>query len=61
MQMLEMPMFTVRESARRLSVARETLYAWIREGKVDALHDECGQLRIPYQELRRLLKDRESE
>jgi excisionase family DNA binding protein len=54
-----MPMFTVREGARHLGVARETLYWWIREDKVDAVSDECGQLRIPYQELRRLLKERE--
>jgi excisionase family DNA binding protein len=61
MQMLEMPMFTVRESARRLGVSREVVYWWIREGKVDAVNDECGQLRIPYQELRRLMQEREGD
>ncbi len=60
MQVLEMPSFGVRESAAYLGVRRETVYAWIRKGKVDATLDVCNQWKIPYQELRRLILERES-
>ncbi len=60
MKVLDMPMFGVREAAAYLGVRRETVYAWIRDGKVAAQLDVCNQYKVPYQELHRLLAQRES-
>jgi len=59
MQPLEMPAFTVREAAKYIGVERETLYTWVHKGRVAAELDVAGQLRIPYGEVWRLLKERE--
>ena len=58
-QMLEMPGFGVREAAAYLGVRRETVYAWIREGKVAARLNAVNQYELPYEEMYRLLKERE--
>jgi excisionase family DNA binding protein len=58
MQTLEMPGFSVRVAAEEyLGVSRETLYAWIREGKVRAVKKRSGY-EIPYAELHRLMSER---
>jgi len=53
------PMYTVREVAAYLGAARETVYQWIQDDRVFADRDVCNQVRIPYPELRRLLRERE--
>ncbi len=60
MQVLEMPGFSVRVAAAYLGVRRESVYAWIREGKVAARLNAANQYEIPYEEMYRLLKERES-
>jgi len=60
-QVLEMPGFPVRVAAAYLgTVRRETIYAWIREGKVAARLNAANQYEIPYEEMYRLLKEREN-
>ncbi len=60
MQTLEMPGFQVKVAAAHLNVRRETVYAWIREGKVAARLNAANQYEIEYQELYRLLKEQET-
>jgi excisionase family DNA binding protein len=58
MQVLEMPGYSVRVAAEQyLHVSRETLYAWIRQGKVRAVKTKSGY-QIPYAELHRLMQER---
>jgi len=58
MQALEMPGYSVRVAAEQyLQVSRETLYAWIRQGKVRAVKTRSGY-QIPYAELHRLMSER---
>ncbi len=58
MQTLEMPGYSVRIAAEDyLQVSRETLYAWIRAGKVRAVKTRSGY-EISYAELHRLMKER---
>jgi excisionase family DNA binding protein len=58
MQTLEMPGYSVRIAAEEyLGISRETLYAWIRVGKVRAVKTRSGY-EIPYAELHRLMSDR---
>jgi excisionase family DNA binding protein len=58
MQTLEMPGYSVRIAAENyLLISRETLYAWIRAGKVRAVKTQSGY-EIPYAELHRLMKER---
>jgi excisionase family DNA binding protein len=57
--LLEMPAFTLREAAKYLEVERDTVYRWVREGKLQAEVDLCGQLRIPYGELYSAMIDKE--
>ena len=58
MQTLEMPGYSVRIAAEDyLQISRETLYAWIRAGKVRAVKTRSGY-EIPYAELHRLLTER---
>jgi excisionase family DNA binding protein len=61
MQALPIPGFTVKESSKYLGVRRENVYAWIREGKVNAEIDICNQYRIPYAELHRILQERDNK
>jgi excisionase family DNA binding protein len=60
MRTLEMPGYSVRIAAEDyLQISRETLYAWIRSGKVRAVKTRSGY-EIPYAELHRLLTERET-
>jgi excisionase family DNA binding protein len=53
-----MPGYSVRIAAEDyLQMSRETLYAWIRAGKVRAVKTRSGY-EIPYAELHRLLTER---
>ncbi len=61
MQTLEMPAFGIREAARRLGTNRTTLYARVHSGSVAARRNPVtGKLEIEYQELWRLLRERET-
>ncbi len=60
METLGMPGFGVKDASRRLLVSRTTLYDWIKQGKVNARKDAVGKYEIPYEELWRLLKEREN-
>ena len=60
-QVLEMPGFSVRLAAAYLGTNRENVYAWIHSGKVDARLNAVNQYEIPYQELHRLLSERETK
>jgi excisionase family DNA binding protein len=41
----------LRLAAFYLNVKRDSVYRWVREGKLRAERDPCGQLVIPYDEL----------
>ena len=56
---LPIPHMTVREASKYLSVHEKTLYGWYRDGKIDMTLDVCGQMRVPYGEVWRLLRERE--
>jgi excisionase family DNA binding protein len=58
---LELPGYTVRESAKYLGISRYTMFDWIHSGKAEATIDVCGQYRIPYVELHRLIREREAK
>jgi predicted site-specific integrase-resolvase len=60
MQTLEMPGFGIRLASKYLGMNRETLYSWIHSGRVDARLNAVNQYEIPYEELYRLLKERET-
>lgn len=47
--------------ARHLTVSCETVRAWIRAGKLDAIHTPTGHYRIPITEITRILKRRAQE
>jgi excisionase family DNA binding protein len=51
---------TVRELAAHLGVRRETVYAWIRERKIDVTLDVTGQYRIPYLQAAKLVEEHET-
>jgi excisionase family DNA binding protein len=57
--LLNMPDFTCREAARYIGVHDKTLYAWHREGKIQLTLDCTGQLRVPYGEVYRVMRERE--
>lgn len=57
---LDMPDFTVREAARYIGVHDKTLYAWHREGRIELTLDVTGQYRVPYGEVYRLMRERDS-
>lgn len=60
MLQLDIPGLTVRELAAHLGVRRETVYAWIRERKIDATLDVTGQMRIPYLQAAKIIEERET-
>ena len=58
--LLEMPGFTCREAARHIGINEKQIYAWIRDKRIEAEMDCTGQLRVPYGEVWRVIKERES-
>lgn len=44
-------LLTITEAAKRVKVSRETIYAWIRTGKLIPVRTPGGRLRIPENEL----------
>ncbi len=39
------------EAAKKMHVSRETIYAWIREGKIQPVRTPGGRYRIPEEQL----------
>ena len=58
---LDMPDFTTREAARLLGIHDKTVFQWHRLGKIQFSLDVTGRYRVPYGEVYRLMKERESE
>ena len=55
-----MEYLTPEEAAKKLKIARRTLYLWLREGKINGKKmgtTQQSQWRIPESEIKRLLGD----
>ena len=52
---------SITEAAKMLHVSRETVYDWIRKGKVKPIKLPSGRLRIPKDELVRPLNQQSAE
>ena len=44
-------LLTITEAAKRIHVSRETIYAWIRAGKLKPVRIPSGRYRIPEEQL----------
>jgi len=44
-------LLTISEAANKMHVSRETIYAWIRKGKIKPIGIPSGRLRIPVEQL----------
>jgi len=44
-------LLTITEAAKRIHVSRETIYAWIRQGKLRPVRIPSGRFRIPEEQL----------
>lgn len=40
-------LLTISEAAKKMHVSRETIYAWIRKGKIKPIRTPSGTFRIP--------------
>jgi len=49
-------LLTLDEVARKLKLSRGTLYRWIKEKKIKAIVLPSGRLRIPEEELEKILQ-----
>ena len=44
-------LLTITEAAKKMHVSRETIYAWVRQGKVKPVRTPGGRYRIPEDQL----------
>ncbi len=42
----EVPGVSITEAAKRLGISRQTVYVWLRSGKLNATTDEAGRTRV---------------
>jgi excisionase family DNA binding protein len=54
--MTEEEMLTPKEVRLRLGISKRTLYRWIKTGKINAVILPTGRMRIPREEIEKILK-----
>jgi excisionase family DNA binding protein len=54
--MSEEEMLTPKEVRLRLGISKRTLYRWIKTGKINAVILPSGRIRIPREEVEKILK-----
>ncbi len=58
MKVQDLPTYGIAEGEKLLGLTRHRLYALIKEGRVEAVRDVTGQLKITYEELFHLRHER---